>query len=105
MTLLLVVRQEIKFLSRDFFYFKRFQGFFDGYTRVKKTIKKSEKPQEIKNYQRKNFSASANNSVIGCFIPWVKGTLLRAHSRKIMLMISNFQISSKVEIFLFLSKK
>ena len=30
MTLLLVVRREIKFLSREFFYFERFQGFFDG---------------------------------------------------------------------------
>jgi len=63
MTLLLVVRREIKFLSREFFYFERFRGFFDGLfdtsvARVKKTIKKSEKPREIKNYWRKNFSAS-----------------------------------------------
>ena len=45
MTLLFVVRRQIKFLSREFFYFKRFRGVFDGLfdtsvARVKKTIKK-----------------------------------------------------------------
>ena len=52
-----------KVFEPGIFYFERFRGFFDGLfdtsvARVKKTIKKSEKPREIKNYRRKNFSAS-----------------------------------------------
>ena len=55
----------IKFLSREISYFERFRGFF--YVLFDTSVKKSEKPREIKNYRRKNFSASTNNSVIVCF--------------------------------------